>query len=175
MTKKSSILKFEIISTIFIMVVGTLLHFTFGWSNNNSLIGTFSAVNESTWEHLKLLFFPMLISTIIGYFYKGKVIPNYLCSKVIGIILSMSFVVIFFYTYTGIIGTNFAIVDIGSFFIAVALGQYVAYQKMKSQSSCNKLVPIIVLLVLYLSFVVFTFFPPHIALLKDPITGMFGI
>ena len=33
MTKKSSILKFEIISAIFMLVVGTLLHFTFGWSN----------------------------------------------------------------------------------------------------------------------------------------------
>lgn len=175
MTKKSSVLKFEIISSIFIMVVGTLLHFTFEWSNDNSLVGTFSAVNESTWEHLKLLFFPMLISTIIGYFYKGKHIPNYLCSKVLGIILSMSFIVVFFYTYTGIIETNFAIVDISSFFIAVLLGQYVAYQKMKLQSSCNGLIPIIVLLVLYLCFLVFTFFPPHIALFKDPITGIFGI
>lgn len=175
MTKKSSILKFEIISTIFIMIVGTFLHFTFGWSNNNPLIGTVSAVNESTWEHLKLLFFPMLISTIIGYFYKGKHIPNYLCSKVLGTILSMSFIVVFFYTYTGIIGTNFAIVDIASFFIAVALGQYIAYRKMKSTFSCNKLVPIIILLVLCLCFCVFTFFPPHIVLFQDPITGMFGI
>lgn len=175
MTKKSSILKFEIISTIFIMIVGTLLHFTFGWSNNNPLIGTVSAVNESTWEHLKLLFFPMLISTIIGYFYKGKHIPNYLCSKVLGIILSMSFIVVFFYTYTGIIGSNFAIVDIASFFIAVALGQYIAYRKMESQFSCNKLVPIIILFVLYLCLFIFTFFSPHIALFQDPITGMFGI
>ena len=139
------------------MIVGTLLHFTFGWSNNNPLIGTFSAVNESTWEHLKLLFFPMLISTIIGYFYKWKVIPNYLCAKVLGIILSMSFIVVFFYTYTGIIGTNFAIVDIASFFIAVALGQYIAYRKMESTFSCNKLVSIIILLVLCLCFFAFTF------------------
>ncbi len=160
------------------LVVGTLLHFTFGWSNNNPLIGTFSAVNESTWEHLKLLFFPlMLISTIIGYFYKWKVIPNYLCAKVLGIILSMSFIVVFFfYTYTGIIGTNFAIVDIASFFIAVALGQYIAYRKMESTFSCNKLVSIIILLVLCLCFLLFYIFsPPHIALFKDPITGMFGI
>ena len=159
MPKKSSILKFEIISTIFIMIVGTLLHFTFGWSNNNPLVGTFSAVNESTWEHLKLLFFPMLISTIIGFSYKGKVIPNYLCAKVLGIILAMSFVVIFFYTYVGIIGTNFAIVDIGSFFIAVGLGQYVAYQKMQSTSSCSNVIPIIILLVLCSCFLIFTFFP----------------
>ena len=97
MFNKISILKFEIISGILIMIFGTLLHFTFEWSNNNLLIGTFSAINESTWEHLKLLFFPMLITTIIGYFIKGKEIPNYLCSKVLGIIFSMCFIVIFFY------------------------------------------------------------------------------
>ena len=65
---QKSVFKFQIISTIFVIIFGTLLHFTYNWSNNNSLIGAFSAVNESTWEHLKLLFFPMLITIIIGYF-----------------------------------------------------------------------------------------------------------
>lgn len=175
MNKETDILKFEIVSSIFIIVAGTLLHFIFGWSNNNLLVGTFSPINESVWEHLKLLFFPMMISTIVGYFYKGKFISNYLCSKVLGIILSISFIVVFFYTYTGIIGIHVAVVDIISFFISVSLGQYVAYQKMKSTFSCNNLIPIIILLALYLSFLFFTFCPPHIALFKDPITGMFGI
>ena len=165
----------QIVVIILAIVFGTLLHFTYEWSNKNTIVAAFSAVNESTWEHLKLLFFPMLISTIIGFSYKGKVIPNYLCAKVLGIILAMSFVVIFFYTYVGIIGTNFAIVDIGSFFIAVGLGQYVAYQKMQSTSSCNNVIPIIILLVLCLCFLIFTFFPLHIALFEDPIIGSFGI
>lgn len=175
MLKKTHILKLEIISTIFIMIAGVLLHFTFKWSNNNVLVGTFSPVNESTWEHLKLVFFPMLITTIFIYFYEGKNISNYLCAKVQGIILAMLFIIIFFYTYTGIIGTNFAIVDISSFFIAVVLGQYVAYQKMQLTVSCNKIIPIIVLVVLCLCFFAFTFFPPHIGLFKDPVSGMFGI
>lgn len=157
------------------MIAGILLHFTFEWSNNNVLVGTFSPINESIWEHLKLLFFPMLITAMIGYFYIGKNIPSYLCAKVIGIIFAMLFIVIFFYTYTGIIGTNFAIVDIGSFFIAVVLGQYVAYQKMLSKFYCNCRMPIIILLIVYLCFLIFTFIPPHIALFKDPITGMSGI
>ena len=78
MKNKSLILNFQIISTIFSMILGTLLHFTYNWSNNNLLVGVFSAVNESTWEHLKLLFFPMLITTILGYFYIGNNIPNFL-------------------------------------------------------------------------------------------------
>ena len=175
MLKKNSILIFEIISSIFIMILGTLLHFTFKWSNNNVIVGTFSAINESTWEHLKLIFFPMLITLVIGYFYKEKNTSNYLCAKVLGIIVAIVFIITFFYTYTGIIGKNFAIVDITSFFIAVVLGQYVAYKKMKLKSSCNKVIAIIILLVLYFCFLIFTFFPPHIALFKDPITGMFGI
>ena len=171
----SKIKRFQILSVIFVWIVGTLLHFTHDWFPNSVVYTVISAVNESTWEHLKLLFFPMLISTIIGFSYKGKVIPNYLCAKVLGIILAMSFVVIFFYTYVGIIGTNFAIVDIGSFFIAVGLGQYVAYQKMQSTSSCSNVIPIIILLVLCSCFLIFTFFPLHIALFEDPIIGSFGI
>lgn len=175
MKKQKSILVFEILSTIFIMILGTLLHFTFEWSNNNLLVGTFSAVNESTWEHLKLLFFPMFITTIIGYFYTKRNTSNYLCAKVQGILMAISFTIIFFYTYTGIIGTNYSILDIGSFFIAVILGEYLTYKKIVSKSYCNNLLSVIVLLILLLCFVIFTFFPPNIALFKDPVTGIFGI
>jgi hypothetical protein len=175
MKKQMSILTFEILSTIFVMILGTLLHFTFEWSSNNLFVGAFSTVNESTWEHLKLLFFPMLTATIIGYFYTKPTVCNYLCAKVQGILVAISFIIVFFYTYTGIIGTNFAILDIASFFIAVILGEYVSYKKIVSKASCNNLISIIILLVLCLCFIIFTFLPPHIGLFKDPLTGTFGI
>lgn len=176
MINKNFILKFQIFSIIFTWILGTLLHFTYEWSNNNLLLAAFSAVNESTWEHLKLLFFPMLISTIIGYFYIEKNnISNFLCAKTIGIITSISFIIIFFYTYTGILGTNFAILDIGSFFVAVVLGEYVAKKIMTSDFKCNKAFPIISLIILLLCFTIFTYFPPKIGLFKDPITNSYGI
>ena len=174
MVKQFSILKFEIINTISILILGTLLHFTFEWSNNNLFIATFSSVNESTWEHLKLLFFPMLISTIAGHFYI-KIHPNYLCVKTKAIILAILFTIIFFYTYTGIIGTNFTLLDIGSFFVAVILGEYYTYKKIKTNTYCNNYIASIILFVLFLFFIIFTFTPPHIGLFKDPLTGMFGI
>ena len=167
MQKKNSILIFEIISTIFVMVLGTLLHFTYKWSNNNMLVGIFSPINESIWEHLKLMFFPMLITIIIGYLYKGKDVDNYLSSKVIGTIVMLSFTIVFYYTYSGILGTNYTGVDVSIFFIAVALGQYVSYKLMKTKFHGNNITATIILLVLLLCFVVFTFFPPNIALFKD--------
>ena len=175
MLKKNHILIFEIVSTIFIMILGTLLHFTYEWSNNNVLVGTFSAINESTWEHLKLLFFPMLITTIIGYFIFQDTFPNFLCSKTIGIISAMLFTVIFFYTYTGIIGTNYAFLNILTFILSVIIGEYVAYILTINNFTFNKIFCVSILILLTVSFFIFTFNPPKINLFKDPINGSYGI
>ena len=169
------IVRFQIISFIVVCIVGTLLHFTFEWSGNNRIVAAFSSTNESTWEHLKLVFYPMLIMTVIGYFYLGKDVKNYLCAKTLGIIYAISFIVIFFYTYTGIIGKNFAFLDIGSFFIAVIFGEFVIYKLLLSNFSCNKKTAFIVLLVLLLCFILFTYATPEIGLFRDPVSNEFGI
>ena len=170
-----SIFKFQLLSAIFISLLGTLLHFTYDWSNQNPIVGIFSAVNESTWEHLKLLFFPNLITIIIGYFYIGKNIPNFLCAKTFGIITSILFTIIFFYTYTGILGYNIAIINILTFYIAVILGEFIAYKIMISNFRCNKKFAVIILGVLLASFISFTFNAPQIGLFENPISGGYGI
>ena len=166
---------FYIFSIIFTLILGTILHFTYVWSNNNIIVASFSAVNESTWEHLKLIFFPMLITIVISYFYLGSDFEKYLCSKTIGIIIGMLFITVFFYTYTGIIGTNYAIINIGSFILAVILSEYITYLIIKSNYTCNKKLTIIILLLLLLFFVFFTYFTPKINYFKDPVSNTYGI
>lgn len=118
----------------------------------------------------------MLITTIIGYFYIGKNnISNFICAKAIGIITSIFFIVIFFYTYTGILGTNFAILDVGSFFVSVIVGEYVADKIMISDLKCNKTFSIIFLIIFLLCFIGFTYFPPKIGLFKDYVSNEYGI
>lgn len=173
--KKNNFLKFTILSGVFVMILGTLLHFVYEWSGDNIFVASFSAVNESTWEHLKLLFFPMLITTIIGYFYLSKSNANFLCARLFGILTALLFTVVFFYTYTGIIGTNFAFIDISIFFVAVVLGEFVSYKVLLSDLKCNNAVAIFSLLILFVCFVVFTYYPPQIGLFKDPVSGLYGI
>ena len=171
----SKIRNYQIFSTIFVCILGTLLHFTYEFFGENIFVASFSAINESVWEHLKLLFFPMLLTTIIGYFYIEKNAPNFLCSKSLGILASMSFIIIFFYTYTGIIGKSIVFIDIASFFIAVILGEYLAYKLITSNFKCNNIIAIIILTVILICFVVFTYFPPNMEILKDPVTNQYGI
>ena len=175
MNTKISLFKFQIISFIITVALGVLLHFTYDFLDQNPIVGIFSAVNESTWEHLKLLFFPMLISTIFGYFYFNQKYPSYLCARTISIIISMLFTVVFFYTYTGILGRNIAYIDISSFFISALIGEYITNKLVNFNFKCNKNIAIIVLFTLFILFSIFTFNPPNIGLFEDPLTGTFGI
>lgn len=175
MKNVKSVFWFQVASVILAIVLGVLLHYTYQLSNNNCLVGTFSAVNESTWEHLKLAFFPMLITTIVGYFIIGKANPNFLCAKLAGIITTMIFITTFFYTYTGIIGTDYSLLNILSFIIGVILGEYKAFRKILKDKACNKTITIIILILLTISFIYFTFNPPKINYFKDPITNEYGI
>lgn len=175
MKYEEKILKFTIFSIVFVSILGTLLHFAFKWSNYNMFVAAFSNVNESTWEHLKLLFYPMLISTIIGYFYIGKLLRGFLCARIFGIFTSLIFIIVFFYTSSGILGTNIALLNIASFFASTILGEYVSYRLLLSNSSCNNSKAIISLLLLFVCFIIFTYSPPKIGLFKDPISNSYGI
>lgn len=172
---KSKIKRWQIFSTIIVMILGTLLHFTYEWSGQNNVVALFSAVNESVWEHLKLLFFPMLLVTIIGFILNGKYLPGYVCASTIGIVASMLFTVFFYYIYTGIVGKDIAVVNILSFFVSVALGGYVTYKLMQIPFPCCTRASFIFLATLAIYFFIFTFCPPDLGIFKDPVSGSHGI
>ena len=57
-----------IIGIIIISLVGTLSHFLYDLTNHNKLIGIFAAVNESTWEHIKIALTPTLLWGLVDGF-----------------------------------------------------------------------------------------------------------
>ena len=166
----------QIITVIICLILGTFLHFTYEWSRENMIVGVFSAVNESTWEHLKLIYYPMIFMAIIGYFVIGKKSQNYFGAQTVGILIAIIFTIVFFYTYTGIIGTNYAVVNISIFVVSIILGGCVTYKILKSRIVYNvEVASIIFLIILLLSFVLYTFNPPQIQLFQDPVDNSYGI
>jgi uncharacterized membrane protein len=161
----------QIVVIILAIVFGTLLHFTYEWSGENRIVGLFSATNESVWEHLKLVFYPMLILAIVEYFVVKKEANNYIEAKSLGIFLAIAFIIVFYYTYTGIIGKNFFIIDILTFIISIILGEWVSYKLMirKSESTTlSKILSLAIIFYFLISFILFTYNPPNINLFKDP-------
>lgn len=154
---------------IFVSVLGVLLHFTYEWSGENPVVALFSAVNESTWEHLKLLFFPMLILTIIEMvFFSEKLPENFLSSRTCGIISGMLFIVAGFYTLTGVIGKSYDFLNIALYFAAVIFSLWVENKRNGGQNP-NEKSSYAMLLAIALAFFVFTFYPPNIGLFISPV------
>ena len=119
-----------------------------------------------------------IFSNAINYnnwiFFFGKSQNNFLCSKTIGVLVSLAFTVIFFYTYTGILGKNIAIIDICSFIMAVLLGEFLSYLLIINNFKCNNKIAMFILIIFLALFIIFTNNPPKIGLFKDPITGKYG-
>lgn len=167
----------EIAGFIFVIVTGTILHFVYNWTGQNRIAGIFSPVNESTWEHLKLLFFPTLLYVIVEYFAVGFHFPNFIAAKVLGIVLGLAVIVVVFYTYTGIVGRHFLWADILTFVLGVAASSLYSWRTVHQVDAgiIPQFVAILIFLVLTACFVLCTFYPPHISLFLDPVLKGYGM
>lgn len=167
----------SIIGFIFTSIAGSLFHFVFEWSGYNRAIGAVFPVNESSWEHLKLLFIPYLVWTIAQYFLLNKK-KGLFFSKAVGAITGMIGILIIYYTYTGISGENIDIINILSFFIGVLIAFIVDYKMISSNKFDSTFYDIIgagIFIILLGLFILFTFMPPLIPLFKDPVNLHYGI
>ena len=120
--------RYLIIGTIFVIILGTLSHFFYDWSNNSFVVGFFSPVNESTWEHMKLVFFPMLLFSLFANSKLKSIYPCITSSLLFGILIGTFLIPIFFYTYTGILGYNVFILDLTTFILAVICAFFSVYR-----------------------------------------------
>ena len=71
---------------------GTLLHFVYEWSGDSILTAAFSAVNESTWEHMKLLFFPLFLFSLAQVCALGKNYPNFLAVRAVSTLAGIALI-----------------------------------------------------------------------------------
>lgn len=160
---------YTIIGIIFVILTGTLFHFLYDWTNKNFIVGLFTPINESVWEHMKLLFFPMLLYSFVMILNLKADYPCITSSLCFGILIGTLLIPIFFYAYTFILGKNTLFFDILIFVLSSIIAFFTAY---KFTLSC-KLQPYTFLLcflvdVLFICFVVFTLYPPHLKIFADP-------
>jgi hypothetical protein len=172
-----SALGYELAGTVFIVIIGTILHFTFELSDNQPVVGVFSAVNESVWEHLKLGFWPALVWALIEYRYIKKSTNNFFFAKTVGIYIIPIVIPILFYSYTAVLGESVLAIDILTFVVAIIVGQLVSYKLLTYRELPDMLnkISLVALVLLGVAFVLFTFYPPHMPLFRDPVTGEYGI
>ena len=158
------------------VLLGTVLHFLYDWLGGARWVAPFSAVNESIWEHLKLLFYPMLAFALVEYGLWGKHVHRFWTVKLLGVLAGLAVIPALYYTYTGALGTSADWFNITIFFLAAGL-VFWAEVKLFGAEKLRILPPWLafgMICAMAVGFTLLTFFPPRIPLFQDPQTGGYG-
>ena len=150
-----------IIGIIFVIAIGSLAHFMYEWTDHSFVIGLFAPVNESVREHMKLVFFPMLVYSIFMNSKFRKSYPGITASLCLGIITGTLLVPLFFYGYTAVIGHDAFALDIADFVLSIVIGFTVAYKLAPSRLLKRYTLPLCCLVCIFLiCLVIFTYSVP---------------
>lgn len=161
--------RYTVIGIIFIIITGSLAHFLYDWSGQNGIMGLFTPINESIWEHMKLLFFPMVLYSFVMVFKFRKNFPCITSSLCFGIITGTLLIPVFFYAYTAILGKDSFILDISTFILSILIAFWLSY---KLTLSCRlehyTFALCIFACILFVCFMAFTYHPPDAQIFKEP-------
>ena len=159
-----------------VSLLGTLLHFLYEWTGESVLVAPFSAVNESTWEHMKLLFVPIFLFAIVQkFFFRDR--DDFWCVKLRSAALGLVLIPVLFYTYNGVIGKSPDWINISIFFISAAVAYFYEVKLFNERNvlcRAPKRALFAFCFILAL-FVLFTFRTPEIGIFRDPITNTYGV
>lgn len=160
---------FTVIGSIFVLLAGSLAHFLYEWSGCSRIVGLFVPVNESIWEHMKLVFFPMLLYTLFMLFQYRADYPCIASSFCCGILTGTLLIPLLFYAYTYLLGRDIFLMDIGIFILSILAAFWTAYRLTLSCKAKPYALLLGTLVCLFiLCFAVFTYRPPKLKLFEDP-------
>ncbi len=178
---KKKILIWQIVGAFVIFGIGALWHFIFEWIGDPVWLGWFLPVNESVWEHVKLMYWPAVLYFIVEGIFLWKKTNNFLFTKMVVLFLNPIVNIIIFYTYSGITGYESFIIDSIILFITTCVQQWISYKLLtrdevwKDKRASRIALSILGILLLAALLTWWTYLPPHIPLFEHSGTGMYGI
>lgn len=163
------------IGTIIISTVGTLAHFLYDITRHNKIIGLFAAVNESTWEHIKITLTPILLWGLYDGFVYGSN-PNYFLAKLVSLITPIVLIPCIFYGYKSISKKPILVIDILSFYLVIFLSQLFFKLIIDAPAILYvfQYLSVIGLFAVFGAYTLLTLMPLKTFLFKDPITHKYG-
>ena len=175
---RKRLLYWELVGFGFVCLLGTVGHFLYEWTDENRYIGAFFAVNESTWEHMKLLFVPYFIYVVAECFSLAREMENFLAAKATGALAGITSIPIIYYSLSGVFGKLPEWAGITIFFVASAIAFSVSHRVMKRdllRGTVWQAAGFLLLWGLLLLFVWCTYHTPLLPIFRDPLTGQYGM
>lgn len=165
-----------IVETVAVTLIGSLLHFVYEWSGENKFIGVFAAVNESTWEHVKLALSGVFCCTLVDVWFLGSN-PNYWLARSASFVVPVIVIPIIFYGYTAFTRRAVLPVDIVTFAVAAFLSTaaFVYILSLPAVGEVGNVISMVASVVIIAAYLLLTNFPIHGNMLfQDPRNHKYG-
>ena len=169
--------KWEVAGLFFALIWGNLFHFIYDWSGESAIVGAIASVNESVWEHVKLLTIPWALWSVVEVVILRRGKGGVLMARALGLLTGAAFIIAAYYTYVGVTGANVSVVNIIIFQVAAIVAFFVSWRLQDKGLLRGKFWAVlggILLLGVVALAVYWTYVPPVLPLFTDPQTGQTG-
>lgn len=168
--------KWKIISVVGIFLISALLHFIYNWFPN-FFTSLFFPVNESIWEHNKIIVGSFFIWAIIEKLYYKKRKNVIFSEAVSSIFCAFLVMIIFTPVYLYILKTqDNMIVTFAIFILSIIISQILSYKLLqKDYNPRLEEAGVILFVVFFLINIIFTYYPPKVALFYDFTNEIYGL
>lgn len=171
-----SLKKIKIINVVFLFLLSFLWHFVYDWFPNN-IFALFFPVNESIWEHMKIIYYCLLMGSILEFVLCKKnniKINNFYIEAMVKSILGVIFYLIIFVPFYLWLGESMFI-SISLMLITYIFMEYIGYKILTGEEMNINILPVVIIALGCIMFVILTFYPLHNFLFFDGVKFGYGI
>ncbi len=178
MVVRKSLRRWETAGFLTVCAAGTLLQFLYGWTGENLLVAAFASVNESTWEHMKLLYLPYFVFTMVEFTVFAEPYRNFFAAKAAAGLAGLLLIPAVYYTVGGMFGEPPSWANAAIFYVSAAAMYFIGWRLLNGfalRGGVWQLAGFALLWTLAFLFVYFTYRTPCLPLFRDPATLQYGI
>ncbi len=168
--------KIKIINVVFLFLLSFLWHFMYDWFPNNIFALVFP-VNESIWEHMKIIYYCLLLGSVLEFYLCKKnniKINNFYIEAMVKSLLGVIFYLIIFIPLYLWLGESM-IISIGLMLVTYVFMEFIGYKILTSEELNINILPVIIIALGCIMFVILTFYPLHNFLFFDEVKFGYGI
>lgn len=162
-----------------LFLLGSLMHFLYQLTGQSTFAALFAPVNESVWEHSKLVLWPVILWWLLyDCFHSGQKQydrEKWYAGALFALLAALLTMPLVYYFYTEAFGTELLWVDILILLLSLIAGQLGGLHLYRRSAGIRPSLTLLVFAALILVFILFTFRPPHIPWFRDSVTGAWGI
>lgn len=162
---------------IFIFLIGFIIHNLYEWCPNIVTL-ILSPVNESVFEHMKMIYTSYIIWIIVKYFILKKYNikeNNFLLKELLTFLFNIALFLTIYWPIYSEFGENM-LVTLTIYLVTIIISQILNYFiEFKKDSNVLNIISLIVIFLIYAFTTYLTYNPPICKLFLDPTNNSYGL